>query len=138
MNIEQPTKKYHRTKTTIYSCQYHIIFCPKYRRKVLTGQIAEDLKQLITDKQEDYGYTIIEMEIMPDHVHLLLDIDPTREAITVTIHKLKGYTAHELRAKYTSLTTRLPSLWTRSTFISTVGTVSLEVIRNYIENQKNV
>lgn len=138
MDITTPHKKYHKNKTAVYSCQYHIIYCPKYRRKVLTGQIAEDLKQLILDKQEDYGYTVIELEIMPDHVHLLLDIDPTREALTVTIHKLKGYTAHELRKKHKELTTKLPCLWTRSTFISTVGTVSLETVKKYIENQKNV
>lgn len=138
MDIATPTKKYHHGKTTVYSCQYHIIFCPKYRRKVLTGGIDEDLKQLILDKQEDYGYSVIEMEVMPDHVHLLLDIDPTREALTVTIHKLKGYTAHELRAKHPQLKTKLPCLWTRSTFVSTVGAVSLETVKKYIDDQKNV
>ena len=138
MDIATPSKKYHHSKTAVYSCQYHIIFCPKYRRKVLTDDIAADLKQLILDKQEDYHYHVLEMEVMPDHVHLLLDMDPSTEAVTVTIHKLKGYTAHELRKKHPSLTTRLPCLWTRSSFISTVGSVSLETVKQYIENQKNV
>lgn len=138
MDIANPHKQYHHSKTTVWSCQYHVIFCPKYRRAILVNGVDELLKQLILNKQEDYGYKVIEMEIMPDHVHLLLDLDPTREAPTVTIHKIKGYTAHELRKTYPSLKTRLPCLWTRSSFISTVGSVSLEVVKKYIENQKNV
>lgn len=136
MDLAQPTKQYHINRTTVYSCQYHIIFCPKYRRKVLINGIDDTLKQLILDKQDEYGYTVIEQEIMPDHVHLLLDIDPTKYGVNDVIRKIKGYTAHELREQYPQLKSKLPSLWTRSKFISTCGTVSLQTVKAYIENQK--
>lgn len=73
---------------------------------------------------------------MPDHVHLLLDIDPTKYEVNDVIRKIKGYTAHELREQYPQLKSRLPSLWTQSKFISTCGTVSLQTVKAYIENQK--
>ena len=69
--------EYRRTETTVYSCKYHIIFCPKYRRKVLREPIANRFKELVTELQTEYNFIVIEMEVMPDYVHLLLDIDPT-------------------------------------------------------------
>jgi len=137
MKIQRPNKKYHRDHSIVYSCQYHVIFCPKYRRKVLTDGIASRLKELILEKQEDYGYLVHEMEIMPDHVHLLIDVDP-RIGINKVVGQIKGYTAHVIRKEFPYMKKRLPSLWTRSKFISTVGAVTLDVVRQYIENQKNV
>ena len=137
MNIENPKKKYVTTETCVYSCQYHVIWTTKYRKKLLKDDIADDLKQLILSKQEQWNYNIIDMEIMPDHVHLLIEHNPTDKAgINLVITRIKGYTAHELRAKYKELTTKVPTLWTRSRFISTVGSVSLETVKNYIANQK--
>jgi putative transposase len=95
------------------------------------------MKELILEKQAGYGYTVIEMEVMQDHVHLLLDVDP-RKGINQVVAKIKGYTSHELRDQFPYLKKRLPTLWTRSKFISTVGAVTLEVVQGYIENQKNV
>jgi len=69
MDVQQPNKTYKRDHSIIYSCQYHVVFCPKYRRKVLTDGIDSRLKDLIIEKQDDYGYKVIEMEVMPDHVH---------------------------------------------------------------------
>jgi len=137
MYIQQPNKTYKQDHSIIYSCQYHVVFCPKYRRKVLTDGIDARLKELILEKQDDYGYKIIDMEVMPDHVHLLIDVDP-RIGIVKIVRQIKGYTAHTLRKEFPALKSRLPSLWTRSKFISTVGTVSLEVVKRYIENQKGV
>jgi putative transposase len=127
MELKQPGKPYHTDHSIVYSCQYHVIFCPKYRRKVLTGEIAERLKALVLGKQQDYGYSVIEMEVMPDHVHLLLDVDP-RMGVNSIVAKIKGYTSHELREGFPWLKKRLPTLWTRSKFISTVGSVTLEVV----------
>jgi len=135
MEIKQYKKKYKSSHCLVYSCQYHIVFCPKYRRRVLTSQVAERLKELILEKQKDYGYEVIEMDIMPDHVHLLLDVNPQIGIIKV-VSKIKGYTAHELRKEFPHLKSRLPCLWTRSKFISTVGSVSLFVVKKYIEDQK--
>jgi putative transposase len=75
------------------------------------------------------------MEIMPEHVHLLLSIDPQVGVLSV-IGKIKGYTAHVLRKEFPWLKSRLPCLWTRSKFVSTVGAVSLDVVKSYIDNQK--
>ena len=137
MEIKNRSKKYHSDGRMIYSCQYHVIFCPKYRRAVLEGEISERLKQLILDKEKEYGYEILEMEIMPDHVHLLLDIDPKKGIVTV-VNMIKGYTSHELRKEFPTLKSRLPTLWTHSKFISSVGSVTLEVVKKYIEGQKGV
>lgn len=137
MRLEQAEKPYHTDRSIVYSCQYHVIFCPKYRRKVLNGAVAERLKALILEKQEQYGYTVMEQEVMPDHVHLLLDVDP-RVGVDSVVAKIKGYTSHELRKEFPWLKSRLPSLWTRSKFISTVGAVTLEVVQAYIADQKGV
>jgi putative transposase len=135
MEIANKSKKYKSNETTVYSCQYHVIFTTKYRRKVFDDLIAQDLKNLILEKQNEYQYEILEMEVMPDHIHLLIDINPLIGVHTI-IQRIKGYTANVLRKKYSSLRSRLPSLWTRSKFVSTVGEVSLETVKKYIEEQK--
>jgi putative transposase len=135
MELNNPLKQYKTTETLVYSCQYHVIFCSKYRRKVLQDGIDARFKQLVNEKQADYRYTVLEMEVMPDHVHLLLDVSPA-DNVNLIIGKIKGYTANVLRQEFPSLVSRLPSLWTRSRFISTVGAVSLAVVKQYIENQK--
>ena len=137
MDIQQPGKTYQQDHSIIFNCQYHVVFCPKYRRKVLTDGIDLRLKELILEKQDDYGYKIIDLEVMPDHVHLLIDVDP-RMGIVKIVRQIKGYTAHVLRKEFPFLKSRLPGLWTRRKFISPVGTVSLEVVKRYIENQKGV
>jgi putative transposase len=95
------------------------------------------LKALILEKQNDYGYEVLDMEVMPDHVHLLLDIDP-RLSVVKVVGQIKGYTAHTLRQEFPALKSRLPSLWTRGKFVSSVGAVTLEVVKRYIESQKGV
>jgi len=136
MNIVDTNKEYKTTNTLVYSCQYHIIFTTKYRRKVLTDVIQNRLKELIIEKQKEYEYEILEMEIMSDHVHLLLDVNP-HIGIYKVVSSIKGYTSNILRNEFIELTKKLPTLWTRSKFISTVGSVSLEIVKKYIENQKN-
>lgn len=137
MQVQQSEKEYHSDHSIVYSCQYHVIFCPKYRRAVLVNGIDARCVELILEKQAEYGYKVIAIEVMPDHVHLILDVDP-RIGIVDIVGKIKGYTAHVLRKEYPSLKSRLPSLWTRSKFVSTVGSVSLEVVKCYIDSQKNV
>ena len=129
-------KKYRTTETTVYCCRYHVIFCPKYRRKVLREPIAERFKELIQDVAQANNFFIIEMEVMPDHVHLLLDADPT-VGINVVVSRIKGYTAHHLTREFPELNRKLPTLWTRSKFIATVGSVSPETVKAYIESQKS-
>ncbi len=136
MELLNPQKEYKSDITIKYSCQYHVIFCPKYRRRVLKNGIDIRLKELILEKQEEYGYIIHEMEIMSDHVHLLIECSP-KIGIHKIVKKIKGYSSRTLREEFKKVKTSLPCLWTRSYFISTVGSVSLEVVKKYIENQKN-
>lgn len=137
MEIQNNTKKYKTDNHLVYSCQYHVIFCPKYRRSVLVDGIDKRLKELIRSKESEYGYEVLDMEVMPDHVHLILDVNPKLGIFTV-VSRIKGYTSHELRKEFPSLTRRLPTLWTQSKFISSVGAVTLEVVKKYIEEQKRV
>lgn len=137
MEIQNKNKKYKSSKHLVYSCQYHVIFCPKYRRKVLTGNIAERLKELVLEKQEEFQYEILDMEVMPDHVHLLIDVDPKIGVYSV-VSKIKGYTSKQLREEFPELKKKLPTLWTHSKFISSVGSVTLDVVKRYIEEQKHV
>jgi putative transposase len=135
MRIETPTKQYKSDNHLVYSCQYHVIFCPKYRRPVLKNNIAKRLEDLIFEKQMEYGYKVFDLKILPDHVHLLLDVNPKIGVFRV-VNKIKGYTSHVLRKEFPELRSRLPTLWTHSKFISSVGAVTLEVVMKYIEEQK--
>ncbi len=132
---QNTTKEYKTGSHLTYSCQYHVIFCPKYRRKVLTAPIDTRLKELLLQIAEQYQFSILEMEVMPDHVHLLIDCNP-RFGIMEAVTKLKGISSRILRDEFPVLKQRIPSLWTRSSFISSVGAVSLEVVKQYIEDQK--
>jgi putative transposase len=127
--------KYRKTKTTVFCCRYHVIFCPKYRRKVLTDPIVKRFKEVVLSLQEPNNFYVIEMEVMPDHVHLLLDVDPT-VGIDIVVSRIKGKTSNILNKEFPELKRRLPTLWTRSKFIATVGSVSLDVVKQYIEDQK--
>jgi putative transposase len=137
MKLPEGTKKYKTAHGIVYSCQYHVIFCPKYRRKVLINGVDTRLKELIEEKQSECDFEVLEAEVMPDHVHLLLDVNP-QVGIAKIVGQIKGYTASQLRKEFPWLKKRLPCLWTRSKFISTVGSVNLEVVKRYIEDQKGV
>ena len=126
---------YKTNNNVIYSCKYHVVWCPKYRRKILTGAISDRLKALIIKKSVEIKVDIIEMEIMPDHVHLIIEVDP-QFGINKAVRSIKGYSSHILRKEFKTLTTRLPTLWTNSYFVSTVGGAPLEVIKQYVANQK--
>ena len=126
---------YRTTATTVYCCRYHVMFCPKYRRKVLINGIDERFKEIVLSMQEEQNFKVMEMEVMPDHVHLLLDVDPTI-GINVIVSRIKGKTAHILTREFPEIRRRIPTLWTRSKFIATVGSVSLETVKEYIKSQK--
>lgn len=128
--------KYKSNRNVMYSCKYHVVWCPKYRRKVLIGDIEQRLKELLKEYAAEINADIIEMEVMPDHVHLLMEVDP-QFGIHRAIKHLKGKTSRTLRQEHPSLKRRLPSLWTNSYFVSTVGGAPRSVIKQYIESQKD-
>ena len=121
----------------VYSCKYHVVWCPKYRRKVLVDGVDERLKEIAHAVAEEMRFEIIEMEVMPDHVHMLVEVDP-QLGIHKAVKRIKGRSSHDLREEFPWLRRRLPSLWTNSYFVSTVGGAPLAVARRYIEDQKGV
>jgi putative transposase len=112
---------------------HHIIFCPKRRRKILNGPVYDRLKQIIEQVADAYGWTIVELAIQPDHVHLFIQANPYTVPTDIA-RLIKGRSSHELREEFLHLK-RMPSLWTRSTFYSTAGHGSAETIQKYIERQ---
>lgn len=126
---------YRSNKNIVFACRYHVVWCPKYRRKVLVSDVAERLKTLIMEVCNKLGIVIVGIEIMPDHVHLLVDVDP-QFGIHKAIKSIKGTTSRTLRQEFKFLTTKLPTLWTNSYFVATVGNASLDVVKKYIEEQK--
>lgn len=129
--------EYKNNHNVVYSCKYHVVWCPKYRRKVLVDGVDTRLKELIEEICNESHIDIIEMEITPDHVHLLMGIDP-QLGIHKAVKLIKGRTSHVLRQEFEWLRSRIPSLWTNSYFVSTIGNAPMSAIEQYIENQKNV
>ena len=127
--------KYKSNNNVVYSCKYHVVFCPKYRRKVLVDQVETRLRELVVEVCNENDIDLLEMEIMPDHVHLLLEVDP-QFGIHKAIKMIKGRSSHVLRKEFKHLTTKIPTLWTNSYFVSTVGGAPLSAVKQYIESQK--
>jgi putative transposase len=125
---------YRRTKTSVSLINYHFVFCPRYRRKVLVNKVEERLKELLTQICKQNQWHMVALEVMPDHCHLFLNCLPTDSPSTV-MAKVKGVTSRQLRQEFPHLN-HLQSLWTRSFFVSTAGNVSSDTIKKYVEEQK--
>jgi len=128
---------YKSNRNVVYSCKYHMIWCPKYRRKVLIQGVDNRLKDIIHLVCQEMKAEILELEIMSDHVHLLVEVDP-QLGVHILIKKTKGRSSRLLRQEFLWLRSKLPTLWTNSYFVSTVGGAPLQVVKQYIEDQKNV
>lgn len=124
-------------KNAVYSCKYHVVFCPKYRRPVLVNGIDTRLRDIATQLADELSVDILEMEVMPEHVHLLVEVNP-QFGIHRFVKNLKGRSSRLLRQEFPHLKSRLPTLWTNSYFVSTVGGAPLAIVKQYIENQKSV
>ena len=124
-----------RTRHATYHIAYHFVWTVKHRRPVLVGRITSRLGQPVRQKGKELGGDILNLTIQPDHVHLFCTFPPTLAPHQI-MHRLKGFTAHELRREFPELRSRLPNLWTRSYFVSTAGNVSATTIRRYLEAQK--
>lgn len=126
---------YKRTPTTVSLINYHFVFCPRYRRKIFNIPNVENrFKELTIKECEKNNIEILAMECHVDHVHLFLSVYPQMSIPTI-MHIVKGATSHQLREEFPELR-KMPSLWTRSYFVSTAGNVSSETIRWYVETQK--
>lgn len=125
------------SRHSVFNVSYHLIWCPKYRRKVLVDEVESRLKELLLEKASEIEVSIDAMEIMPEHVHLFVKSPPTN-AIHYIVQQLKGYTSRVLRMEFKHLRSRLPTLWTRSYYCETIGHISEGSIKQYIEDQKRI
>jgi putative transposase len=124
-----------RTRHVAYNVNYHFVWIPKFRRRVLTGDIPVWLEGMIREQAGNMGGEVLDITIQPDHVHLFCSFPPTLSPQQI-MHRIKGSSAHQLREKFPALKSRLPNLWTRSYYVGTAGHVSAQTIKRYIEEQK--
>src|SRR5437764_13629832 len=118
---------YQSNRNVYYACHYHVVWCPKYRRKVLVEEVAARLKEIIREVCAEREATIEALEVMPDHVHVLLAVDP-QFGIHRLVRLLKARSSRLLRQEFPRLKSRLPTLWTSSYFVSTTGRAPLELV----------
>jgi putative transposase len=119
----------------VFQCAFHVVWCPKYRRRVLGGRIEERLKQIVREVVEEKGAWLVALEVMPDHVHLLVEVDP-QFGVHKLVKAVKGRTSRVLREEFPTLRSRLPTLWTNSYFVATTGGAPLAAVKRYVEQQK--
>jgi putative transposase len=125
---------YGRTAGAVHSLRYHLVWCPKYRRPVLVGPVAERLGELLGAKCTEHGWTVEALAVLPDHVQLVARCGPDASPARLA-HQLKGATSRALRAEFGQLRSPLPTLWSRSYLVASVGRVSEATIGRYIAEQ---
>ncbi|MEO2601077.1 IS200/IS605 family transposase [Clostridium butyricum] len=127
--------KYRRTNTTVSLINYHFVFCPRYRRKIFNDiKVEKRFKEIIKDICKEMDIDILAIECDKDHTHMFLNCLPTLSPSDI-MQKIKGVSSKILRSEFNQLS-KMPSLWTRSYFVSTTGNVCSETIKKYVENQK--
>jgi len=128
--------QYKSNNNIVFSCKYHVVWVTKYRRPVLTTEIETRLKEILNTIATEIQVDILEMEVGElNHVHLLLSLDP-QFGIHKVVKRFKGVSSRYLRKEFPQLKKRLPTLWTNSYFVSTVGGAPPALIKEYIANQK--
>lgn len=130
------SERWKKSRTTVYNVNYHIIWCVKYRRKLINDFVNKRLKELLLEKAKEIDIVIEMMETDKDHIHLFVKASPTK-AIHWIVQQLKGYTSRILREEVRDVRTKVPSLWTRSYYVETIGHISEKTIKKYIREQKN-
>ena len=128
--------EYRKNNHYVCICRYHIVFCPKYRRKIFIGGVDDTLKIIFRNWATKNDVNILEMEVMPDHIHILLECSASLAPAEI-VKSLKQTATFHLYKTYPNLKARMPTLWSRGAFIATVGSTSLDVVKRYIENQKD-
>lgn len=132
-------EKYHSASHCKYLIQYHIIWCPKFRFSVLNGNVGDTLKLILLKICDDYNYRIKALEVMPDHIHVFIDVPQTVAPCDV-VRTLKSISAIELFKIFPQLKrfyARCGALWSKGYFVSTVGHISEATVIKYIEEQKS-
>ncbi|WP_214103757.1 IS200/IS605 family transposase [Acrocarpospora catenulata] len=119
----------------VYQCAFRVVWCAKYRRRVLGGGVEKRLMDLTREVTDEKGARLLEMEVMSDHVSLLVEVDP-QYGVHRLVKAIKGYTSRMLREEFPRLKSQLPTLWTNSYFVATVGSISSAAMNQYIEQQR--
>ena len=127
------------SRNCVFQTAYHVVWCPKYRKPVLTGDIPAALEKIMQTTCVEHGWEILSLEIQPDHIHLFLSIPPAN-AVAEAVKVIKGSTARKLFASFSELKKTLwgESLWSPSYYVGTAGNVSAETIRHYIERTEHI
>ncbi|EGP5695829.1 IS200/IS605 family transposase [Enterococcus faecium] len=127
--------EYRHSKTTVSLVNYHFVFCPRYRRKIfVNSEVDARFKALVQEIAKENEWNIIAIETDKDHCHLLINVQPTYSPSKI-MKIIKGKTSSIIRQEFEHLS-KMPSVWTRSYFLSTAGNVSSEIIKRYVENQR--
>lgn len=128
---------YRRSSHSIYDLKYHIVFCTKYRYRVLTGQIANRARELIREICSTNDVEIVSGSMSPDHVHLLISVPPGI-SVSRIVQYVKGKSSRKLQQEFELLRKKYwgQHLWARGYFVVTVGNVNAEDVQKYIENQE--
>jgi len=129
------TPRYRKNAGCVYNLHYHLVWCPKYRKAVLVGPVEDALKSRLAEKAASLEVEIEALEVMPDHVHLFVNVPPTLAPAQLA-NQFKGYTSRVLRQQFPHLRSRLPSLWSRSYYVGSAGAVTEETVKRYIADQK--
>jgi REP-associated tyrosine transposase len=126
-------------RNCVYQTAYHVVFCPKYRKAILTGKVAETLNGLLEQICQERNWTILSNDLQPDHVHLFVSLPPAI-AVADAVKILKGTTARRLFQQVPALKRQLWNghLWSPSYYVGTAGNVSAETIRRYIERTEHI
>ena len=128
--------RYRVNAGSVFSLKYHLVWCPKYRKRILVDVLAKRLRKLLYQKAKEIKVEIHALQIMPDHVHLFVESDPTMAPARLAA-QFKAFTSHQLREEFPWLKSYLPSLWSRSYYIASIAAVSEVTVMRYIENQKS-
>jgi putative transposase len=112
----------------------HVVWCAKFRRPVLVDEVAQRLRELIDAKAAEHQWRIVACEVMPDQVHLFVKTGP-KDSPSYVANQFKGFSSRVLRSEFPHLRSRLPTLWSRSFFVASVGAVSAARVRRYIDTQ---
>ena len=135
MILSVSAPRYAKNARAVFSFKFHLVWCPKYRRPVLTPPVDGRLKALLAEIADEDGITLHAPKVMPNHVHLFVEANPTL-CVAEVLSRFKGRTSRLLRDAFPALRSRLPTLWSRSYFAALVGAVSEATIRRYIAAQK--
>lgn len=126
--------RFRKSNGSIYNIGYHVIWPPKFRKSILKGKFKYIIQSALLDKSVELDITLEKYEIMPDHIHLFIKCKPSHKISNIVKH-LKGYSSFILRSSFPSYRKKYKALWSPSYYCESVGHISENTIKKYIENQ---